>query len=177
MRIRPETAGSRGIGSYSSNYRSKILCLRSGQNSGPRLLAKSKAIGRERCCTSRRPVRIPLVLKEGGAVCTTRTPSRHCLPAAVGACQYGAAKHMARSAPGPGAARSIRPRVLVQRRIETESKNAMDRRGADRGSETLPVGTGSLSPPKSGDSTVWAMATTGTAHRRTTVGVVIGSAW
>jgi len=123
-----------------------------------------------------RPVRKPLVLKEGGAVCTTRTPGRHCLAAAVGVCQYGAAKHMARSAPGPGAARSIRPRVLVQRRIETESKNAMDRRGADRGSETLPVGAGSLSPPRSGDSTVWAMATTGTAHRRTTVGVVIGSA-
>ena len=73
------------------------------------------------------PVRIPLVRKKGGAVAL---PSRQVAVSRrpVRARQYCAAERVAGSAPESRAARSIIPRVLVQRRIQTESENAIDRR-------------------------------------------------
>ena len=92
------------------------------------------------------PVRIPLVREKGGAVSTTQTPSRECLATGVRSRQYGAAERMTGSAPESRAARAVIPRVLVNRRIQAERENAIDRGVADRGSDALSVGSSALSP-------------------------------
>src|ERR1035438_846443 len=63
------------------------------------------------------PVGIPQVGKKGGAIIAADAPGGQRFATTIGAREDGSAQRTSRPAPEPGAARSIVPRVLMQRRV------------------------------------------------------------
>src|SRR5207237_9231605 len=72
------------------------------------------------------PVRVPHVREKGCAVSASDAPCGQRFTAAIGAREHRSTQRTSRPAPETLAARSKVSRVLMQRRVQTESQSAVD---------------------------------------------------
>src|ERR1035441_235979 len=92
------------------------------------------------------PVRVPQVGEKGGTVGTANSPGGQRFAAFIGVREHGLAQGMSRPAKEPAATRPIVSRVLMQRRIQTESQTVADPGPSHHGAKTLAIGLGALFP-------------------------------
>ena len=92
------------------------------------------------------PIRIPQIGQECRPIGTTDAPRRQRLAARVGAREDGSPECVSGPPPEPRSERSIVTRILMKRRIQTESESAVYPPRAGGGGDTLAVGCAALSP-------------------------------